>query len=60
MRQGEKEDSHTYWSLFEANGCSPHECDTTEVNETAIRQNVCLFRNLRDLGGRGGRKRVGE
>ena len=53
MRQGEKEDSHTYWSLFEANGCSPHECDTTEVNETAIRQNVCLLRNLRDLGGEG-------
>ena len=48
-----RKESHTYWSLLKANGCSPHECDTAEVNETPVSQNVRLFRNLRDLGGEG-------
>ena len=51
-RKMRKKKGHTYWSLLEANGCSPHECDATEVNEAAISQNVRLFRNLEDWGGR--------
>jgi len=43
----------TYRSLLKANGCSPHECDTTEVDEATICQDVCLLRNLgRWKGGR--------
>ena len=37
---------HTHWSLLKANGSSPHECDTTQINEATISQDVRLLWNL--------------
>ena len=36
-------------SLFQANGRSPHQGQTTQIDQTTVCQNVCLLRHLGNM-----------
>ena len=42
---------HTHRALLQSDGCSPHQCHSTQVYEAAVSENIGVFRNLIEGGG---------